>query len=79
MKFSKSAVAAIAFAAFGLGAATGGAIAKADPTPLPACQFSDGNPDGSACTWTDPATGEAFQVQAHTYGDPNCRDICLGA
>lgn len=51
----------------------------ASATPLPACQFEDGNPDGTACTWTDPDTGRQFHVEAHPYGEPACRDICLGA
>ncbi|CAN5353219.1 hypothetical protein BH11ACT6_BH11ACT6_01790 [soil metagenome] len=47
--------------------------------PLPSCQFEDGNTDGSACDWTDPDTGAIFRVESHNYGDPACKDICLGA
>lgn len=57
----------------------GPTIAIASAHQLPACQHEDGNPDGTACDWTDPNTGAIFHVQAHTYGAPECRDICLGA
>lgn len=61
-----------------IGVPIGPAIITAQAT-TPACAFEDGNPDGTACDWTDPDTGTVFHVQAHTYGDPRCLDICLGA
>ena len=62
-----------------IGIPIGPAIISAAADPLPTCQHEDGNPDGTACDWTDPNTGATFHVQAHTYGAPECRDICLGA
>lgn len=65
----------------GTGAAIADVTASAEPwvPALPACQFEDGNPDGSACDWTDPDTGAVFHVESHNYRDPACSDICLGA
>lgn len=38
-------------------------------TSLPACTYEDGNPDGSACTWFDPDTGNGYYVGSDNYDD----------
>lgn len=42
-------------------------VVDASAAPLPACQYEDGNPDGSACMWTDPDTGAAYFVDSANY------------
>lgn len=44
-------------------------IASAQPEPLPACQFEDGNPDGLPCMWTSPRTGLAYYNDGSNYRD----------
>ena len=40
-------------------------VAAADA--LPACQYEDGNTDGSECLWRDPDTGREFYVESSNY------------
>lgn len=55
----------IAVAATFIGAGTIGYTGEA--YALPVCQYEDGNPDGSACVWTDPGTGTAYFVKSENY------------
>lgn len=50
-----------------LAATLTGPATPAPPAPLPACAFEDGNPDGTACLWTDPDTGRQFFVNSENY------------
>lgn len=47
-----------------------GGMALAEPYdtgPWPACQYEDGNPDGTECAWADPDTGAVFWVDSSNY------------
>ncbi|MGV9797410.1 hypothetical protein ACWDTP_05055 [Mycobacterium sp. NPDC003449] len=38
-------------------------------TPLPPCQYEDGNPDGQPCMWTSPRTGQSYYNDGSNYRD----------
>lgn len=44
-----------------------GLIAMAPQAPAPQCTYEDGNPDGTACIWTDPDTGTPYPVDSENY------------
>lgn len=67
----KVAIAAAIFAmlaALVAGFGVGYMVGTHDHEQLPACQFEDGNPDGSTCTWTDKDTGKTYTVDSSNYG-----------
>lgn len=46
-----------------------GPKASADPVwvQMELCQYEDGNPDGHACLWVDPDTGDGYVVTSENY------------
>lgn len=62
----KIAVAAIGLQAF-WALIFGTELPSSHATPLPACHYEDGNPDGKPCMWTSPRTGKQYYNDGSNY------------